>query len=173
MGESGAFFKIDGLSLELDPSVTKWSYEDLGDAPEAHRWRAWWAPGDGNIEVGGIELRAYPVLKQTPGGVWINSEGYRDSTKQPWEEGAPAMQWVPFDETWMKKRFILNGSASAWAKPTQEEAIHSLAVRLSRWSNHVARDRRRVLAAANVLEKLRPEYQSYVQHARVVIKGEQ
>jgi hypothetical protein len=161
----------DGMSIELEPAITKWSFEDLDDNPSTHRWRAWWCSSSSNPPVYGIELRAYPVLKSTPCGAWINVDGYREATKQPWEEGAPAIEWVPFDGQWMKKRFVHNGSGSAWAKPTQEEAIRSLAIRLSRWSNHVARDARKVLAAADVMEKLRPKYPIYVQAARVNIRG--
>lgn len=38
------FFKINGQSVKSQPSITKWSFEDLGDDPAKHRWRARWAP---------------------------------------------------------------------------------------------------------------------------------
>jgi len=160
------FFKLDGMTCESQPAITKWGFEDLEDDPTQHRWRASWVRSDYDSKVTGISLTAHPVLKETPCGVWIHEYGFRQATKQPWEEGAPAMEWVPFYEKLMKKRFVHNGSGSAWAKPTQEEAIRSLAIRLSRWSNHVASNVEKLWSAANVMEALRPEYPSYVQHAR-------
>jgi len=164
-------FLFDGLTVENEPAITKWGFEDLEDSPTQHRWRAWWVRSRYDSTMTGISLTAHPVVKETPRGVWISEHAYRQATKQPWEEGAPAMEWVPFDEKGMKKRFVHNGSGSAWAKPTQEGAIHSLAVRLSRWSNHVASDVSKVISAADVMEKLRPQYPSYVQHARAAING--
>ena len=164
-------FNLDGMTVQCEPAITKWGFEDLDDVPDTHRWRAWWVRSSYDSTVTGIELRAYPVIKTTPCGVWINADGYRQATKQPWEKGAPAHEWVPFEPKWMKKRFIQSGSGSAWAKPTQEEAIHSLAVRLSRWSNHVASDVSKVMSAAATMEALRPNYPSYVQHARAAING--
>jgi hypothetical protein len=159
-------FRIDGLSVEMVPAITKWSYEDLGDAPELHRWRAYWAGGDFDSQVSGIELRAYPVLRVTPAAVWINADGCREATKQPWQDGAPAWDWVPFNPAWMRKRLCHNGSGSAWAKPTQDEAIRSLAVRLCRWTGHISRDFKRAQSAIAGLEKLRPDLPAFAQRAK-------
>ena len=164
-------FKLDGMTFELQPAITKWGFEGLEDDPKQHRWRASWVREDYDSTVTGISLTASPVLRETPCGAWINENGYRQATKQPFEDGAPALEWVPFDERWMKKRFVHNGSGSAWAKPTQEEAIRSLAIRLSRWSNHVAREVQKLWSAASVMEALRPEYPSYVQHARANMRS--
>jgi hypothetical protein len=158
-------FKFGGLSVEMQPSITKWGFEDLGDDPTKHRWRAWWASSDG--ETHGIELRAYPVIKVNPASVWINEDGCRKAAKQPWEEGAPDMQWVPFDERWMKKHLLHNGAGAAWAKPTQEEAIRSLAIRLCRWTARLRTEMKRAESAAAVLEKLRPDLPAYTKRARL------
>lgn len=166
-------FKIGGLTLESEPAISKWGYEDLGDEPDQHRWRAWWASGydDTLYGIHGIELRAYPVISKTLCGVWINENGYREATKQPWEEGAPAKEWGSFNQTWMKKRFVHDNSNQAWAKPTQEEAIKSLAVRLCRWAGHVARDTEKVRTAAEVIGKLRPELDYLAEGAIKNLKG--
>jgi len=150
--------------VEQVPAITKWSFEDLGDDPAKHRWRAWWASSDG--ETHGIELRAYPVIKTNPASVWINETAFRDATKQPWEDGAPAREWVPFDPKWMKRRLCHNGAGQAWAKPTQDEAIRSLAIRLMRWTAAISREQQRAATAITVLEKLRPDWPSYAQMAR-------
>jgi hypothetical protein len=152
------FFRIDGMSVQMKPAITKWSFEDLEDDPDLHRWRAWWVT-DGNSLVSGIELRAYPVIKKNYASVWINTDAYRERTRD-------GKQWEPFDPKWMKKRLLHNNSGSAWAKPTQEEAIHSLAVRLTRWANHLARDVEKARSAANALEKLRPNHAWAAKHTK-------
>ena len=157
-------FTFAGLSVRMEPAITKWGFDDLGDAPNLHRWRAWWAGGDAISEVSGIELRAYPVARLTPSGAWIDVDGYRQATKQPWEDGAPDKQWVP--ASWHKLRWVSNGSGQAWVKPTQDEAIKSLAIRLCRWSNRVAGDVNRVRSAAKALETLRPDFAAYADTAR-------
>jgi hypothetical protein len=158
-------FKFAGFSVEMQPSITKWGFEDLGDDPTKHRWRAWWAD-DGTGGVCGIQLRAYPVIKVNPASVWINEDGCREATKQPWEDGAPAMEWVLFNPARMKKRICHNGASAAWAKPTQDEAIRSLAIRLCRWTNHIARKAERATSAVRALEQLRSDLPGYTQTAR-------
>ena len=143
-------FKIDGLSVEFEPSITKWGYQHLDDAPDLHRWRASWAPSDMDNVVGGIMLAAYPVIKSTKCGAWINKDGYLSGNV--WEE---------FDEKWMRKVFVHNNSNKSWVKPTQDEAIRSLAVRLDRWATHVRRDVERIRGAADVLARLRPDLESF------------
>lgn len=152
------FFRLDGMTAQMEPSITKWGFEDLGDEPDLHRWRAWWVT-DGNSHVSGIELRAYPVIKKNYASVWINADAYRERTRE-------GKQWEPFDPKWMKKRLLHNDSGSAWAKPTQEEAIRSLAVRLTRWANHLARDLEKARSAADALEKLRPNHEWAAQYAK-------
>ena len=165
-------FLFDGLTVKMQPAITKWSFEDLGDEPDKHRWRAWRALSDVNGITGGIELRAYPVIKVNPMSVWINADGYREATKQPWEDGAPAMEWAPFDPAWMKKRLCHNGSGSAWAKPTQDEAIHSLAIRLCRWTNKLRNEIERAESAAKALEQLRPDLSWASEQARKNLAGD-
>jgi len=165
-------FKIDGMTFEMEPSITKWGFEDLEDNPETHRWRATWAPGDGDNPISGIFLTAHPVIKRTRCGAWINVDGYRQATKQPWEDGAPASEWVPFNERGMRKRFVNDGSGQAWAKPTQEEALKSLAIRLCRWAQNAHWNMKRVQSAADVLEKLRPDWPSYPEAARSHLRGD-
>jgi len=167
------FFKIDGLTFELDPTISKWGYGDLEDNPETHRWRASWESSSGGDPlIYGIILTAHPVIKRTRCGVWINCDGSRQSTKQPWEEGAPALEWVPFDERWMRKRFVNDGSGQAWAKPTQEEALRSIAIRMCRWAQRAHHDMQRLQAAIAVLESLRPDWPAYPEAARAHLRGE-
>ena len=83
------------------------------------------------------------------------------------------MEWVAYEGKPTKKRLLHNGSGSAWAKPTQEEAIHSLAIRLTRWANHVARDVQKARSAADVLEKLRPNLKMSADAARTRLDGKE
>jgi hypothetical protein len=145
-------FLFDGFSLEMTPAITKWSYEDLGDDPTLHRWRAFWSPCDIDGKTGGIELRAYPVIKPTRCGVWVDEMAWRDG--KGWNTSSTG------------KRFVHNDSGQAWAKPTQEDAIKSIAIRLTRWSNRIAGDVRRAKTAADVLEKLRPDLADFAETAR-------
>jgi hypothetical protein len=149
-------FQFGGMTAEMQPAITKWSFEDLGDDAASHRWRAWWASGDIYGEVGGIELRAYPVIKHTPCGVWIDELAWRhwEGQKQVWRMSSHG------------KRFVNNGSGQGWVKPTQEEAIKSLAIRLCRWSNRIASDVRRAKSAATALEKLRPDLADFAETSR-------
>ena len=151
--------------IESVPSISSFGYDDLGDNPTTHRWRAQWAT-DGD----GIWLVAFPVIKLTPCGAWINEHSYREASKQPWEEGAPAMEWSPYLEG-MKKRFIHNNSGQGWAKPTKEEALHSLAIRLCRWTNNIRREVDRARAAAETLRKLRPQEADFAETAIKNLKG--
>ena len=147
------------------PSISSFGYEDLGDDPTTHRWRAQWET-DGD----GISLVDFPVIKLTPCGAWINEHSFREATKQPWEEGAPDKQWVPYREG-MKKRFVHNNSGQAWAKPTKEEALHSLAIRLCRWTDNIRREVDRARAAAETLRKLRPQEKDFAKAAINNLKG--
>lgn len=143
--------------------------DDLGDDPAKHRWRAWWVPSYDGV-IGGVELLAYPVTSLTPSGAWIDTTAGRQASKQPWEEGAPGYEWVyysgPRKDKWMADR-----SGSAWAKPTRDEAVRSLAVRLARWTGHLARDVNRARQCAEALAALRPDLPSYVEKARANLRA--
>ena len=151
-------FTFGGLSVEMQPSITKWGFEDLGDDPAKHRWRAWWASDYG--ETCGIELRAYPVIKVNPASVWINEDNYR-----------LGREWETFDPSWMRKRICHNGAGAAWAKPTQEDAIRSLAIRLCRWTGRLHSEVKRAESAIAGLTKLRPEWTAYQEVARQNLAG--
>lgn len=142
--------------LVIEPSIYDYEGAELGDNPETHRWRAGWC-FDWDGQCAGIELTPYPVIKLTRCGAWINEHGTRQATKQPWEEGAPAKAWVPFNPELMTKRFINNNSSAGWAKPTREEALNSLSIRLCRWTDHIRRDAERAKKAIMALQKLRPQ----------------
>ena len=136
-------FKLDGLSIENEPAITKWRYEDLGDDPVKHRWRAWWAGGDAVNDVSGIELRAYPVVRATPCGVWIDDLAWRDG--RGWQMTTTKGKWLSI------------GGRQSWAKLTQDAAIESLAIRLCRWTNMISDAQKRAGDAATSLKKLRPD----------------
>jgi hypothetical protein len=129
-----------------EPSIN-WARlcDDLGDNPATHRWRAGWDKNWDGVVIG-IELRAYPVVKLTPQGAQIDPEAWR-------EYKTSGTGWHLTGE----KRFVTNTGAQAWAKPTQEDALHSIAVRLERWARQVYRDTVKVRQAAAIVQALRPD----------------
>jgi len=108
------------------------------DDPDNHRWRAWWGSS-------WIELRAYPVIKRTPFGAWIDEMGFcHDLTINP--------------EQMQTKRFVQDGSARSWAKLTREGAIQSLVIRASRHTNIIFRDAEALRDRAKLIRALLPEH---------------
>lgn len=138
--------RIDGM-VGGQIAITKYGYEHFGDDPVSHRWRAWWSSGTDDWRDGlGIELRCYPVVKTTSAGAWIANHAYWNGAN--WQNISAA-------------RLVMNGSGSAWAKPTQDAAVRSLAVRLSRWFEIQRTSVHRLKAAAITLQKLRPDLPAY------------
>lgn len=153
---------------ELAPSIRKYGFEGLEDEPSLHRWRAQWFFAYSG-ECDGIWLSAYPVLRTTRCGAWINVDASRQRLR--WAEDQAVYGWEDFDASWMRKRFVHDGSQQAWAKPTQEQALHSLAVRLTRWSMQVRRSTERVRSAAQALTVLRPADAGFAETAVDNLKG--
>lgn len=163
-----------GVTLTKVPpkEIRKYGYDDLGDAPDLHRWRATWENG-GEGYPDCIVLQAHPVIKLTPMGAWVAEHAYREATKQPWEDGAPGYVWNTLGT---EGRFVLNGSGMSWAKLTQEEAIASLAYRMECWARRMVNDYRRVVAAVDTMERIRPDFATKISRARLslaTIKSEQ
>ena len=146
---------------------------DLPEDPEKLRWRAWWSDKVyfPTGQSAGIELVCYPVIRKTNCGAWIDPHPYRQATKQPWEEGAPAMEWAPHTEGAL--RWVSDNSGRSWAKPTREDAIRSLAIRLSRHAANVRNSRDKIAERAATLENLRPDLSDYTSHALKLIKANQ
>jgi hypothetical protein len=145
--------RVMGVSKAEPPRIV-YAYKEFEgvDDPDRIRWRATWhRHWDTGLPVG-IELTPYPVARKTPCGAWVDPLAYRQATKQPWEDGAPANEWLLSDKRLWK--FVYDRSGSAWAKPTRAEALRSLGVRLVRWSAKVRRDVERVNAACDVAEAL-------------------
>jgi len=126
-------------------------FEDV-DAPDLIRWRAFWDKEPSSNRYAGIFLQCFPVVRKTHYGAWIDPEAYRCLTRQPWQEGALANEWVLSNARHHK--LVYDGSGSAWAKPTRAEALRSLGIRLMRWSAAVRRDVDRVNDACEVAEVL-------------------
>lgn len=154
-------FKNGGLDVENNPSITKYGYDDLGDSPNNHRWRAWWRDFDA-----GIELRAYPVIRKTPSGAWIDELAIRTycNTGREWGWDFPGGD--------AGHRFVFDDRQQSWAKATQEQAIKSLAIRLCRWSQKLAFDTEKALSRSDVLLRLRPDLGIWANAARGHIEGE-
>lgn len=156
-------------ATEVHEIAQDYDARDLGDDASAHRWRAWWRQGYSDLGVNGIVLRAYPVIRATPVGAWIDTDATREATKQPWEDGAPALEWTKAN--WHKTRWVSNTSGAAWAKPSRGAAIYSLAVRLDRWAVNIAREARRAKQAADVLAELRPDLSSLAERAKLSLRA--
>lgn len=128
----------------ITPAMHNYS-DGLEDDPAAHRWRAQWDTGQGG-PVSGIALTAYPVIRLTPQGAWIDPYAFRE-----WRINGRA--WYLSGE----KRWVSNTGGQAWAKPTRDEALHSIAIRLDRWATKLYADTVKLREAAETLRVLRPE----------------
>lgn len=114
---------------------------DFGDDPDAHRWRAKWEASPLSDGIDHIVLHAYPVIRTTPCGAWIDPHAYR------WQGGwqCPGnFQWVG------------NDSRSAFAKTTREDALNSLRIRLKRWLVRERNDLQRAMDAASLASDVWP-----------------
>lgn len=146
------------LNAKTEAPSIFYNREDLGDAPALHRWRAsWWRFAD-NGDCYGVCLTAYPVVRLTRCGAWISTDNDWDwdySGEEPVAIWRP--YWPPGSEGEKRnRRWVANDSDSAWAKPTRDAAIHSIAYRLYRWSQVLSRDARRVRGAEAALRRLAP-----------------
>lgn len=150
----------DVFNLQIAPLNTgiaqAYNQTTLSDDPEKHRWRAHWEDtydhgNEGGYRVCGILLIAYPVLRKTPKGAWID----RSSLARM----APGGE-VTWDFSG-RTRWVSDDGAMAFAKPTREQALHSLAYRLMRWHQKSLRDLRRVHQAAAMCRDLLPQYAEF------------
>jgi hypothetical protein len=128
---------------------------ELGDVPDSHRWRAQWFRGVYDGDPVGIIVQAHPVLRLTPKGAWIYPYG-----------DVGNVFFANDRQQRLVRRWVSNDGSSAWAKPTREEALHSLAVRLERWATHVRDDLDKILESADAIERLVPELALYADLVR-------
>lgn len=142
--------------------------DQLGDYPEKHRWRAQWEDSFGDRRIAGIALTAHPVVRRTPCGAWIDPFAYSQATHQPWEEGSPANEWVTTADRRLWK-WVSDDGGQAWAKPTREDAIRSIAIRLTRWATKLRNDNEKLTEAAAALRTLRPDLARFADQASTTI----
>ena len=119
------------------------------DDPESIRWRAIWGRDYSTGLPRGIWMYAYPVVRKTREAAWINTNPLRQLKR--WDEDKRVYEW---NNDYQTLKLVYDRSGSAWAKPTRAEALHSLGVRLTRWSVKVERDVERVNAACDVAAAL-------------------
>lgn len=131
-------------------------HAELGDNPATHRWRAGWTAGE--HDKTDIELRPVRVVKPTPAGAWIDPDAWWDGSS-----------WCYVGS----KRWVANDSGSAWAKPTQEAALQSLAIRLDRWAIQMANQLTQLRSAIATAEELLPQYGSWPVSARLRLPRDQ
>lgn len=144
-------FNFDFEEDFIEPKIVHaYGHAELGDNPESHRWRASWYDtydqATGGSKVIGIALAAYPVLKLTECGAWIGKSSYR-------EFRGKEITWPWTDE----RRWVSNNSGASFAKPTQDQALHSVMYRLMRWHSKTMQDVRRLRSAGRVAHALLPE----------------
>lgn len=126
--------------LAVQPDYKIFASPDLPEDPAVLRWRARWNV-DGEI-VSGIRLEAFPVVKLTPAGAWIDHQAWH------WYDG-----WRMSGQ----KRWVSNDGGAAWAKPTKEEALRSIAIRYIRWASRIASDVAYFRVVGHVLGELMPD----------------
>lgn len=127
------------VSMAVEPKLEVLSSPDLPEDPAKLRWRARWN-ADRDI-VSGICLECFPVLKVTTAGAWIDPHAYH--------HGIFHMSG--------QKRWVSNDGGAAWAKPTKEEALLSIAIRYVRWASRIASDIAYFRACGHVLGELMPD----------------
>lgn len=118
----------------------------LADDPTRWRWRATFEFSGYGKRDAYVVLQAYPVVKLTPCGAWIDSYGYVNP------DGSNEAL-APSSVTAAGVRLVMDGSGQAWAKRTRDEALHSAAYRLKRRAEKTARDMELVMAAIEFGER--------------------
>lgn len=149
---------LSAVPQKPDPQVRK--HPELGDDPATHRWRAQWDTDYGG-DVRGITLTAYPVIKLTPQGAWVDHIAWPEYNRD-------GLGWHLTGE----KRWVSNTGGMAWAKPTQDIALNSIAIRLHRWAQKLHHDNVKIRQAIKVLMILRPEDAHWAKHALETINVE-
>ncbi|MCC0013834.1 MAG: hypothetical protein H6881_08155 [Rhodobiaceae bacterium] len=165
-----SFFDDLDTPPELKIRIYPTSAKDLGDNKDKHRWRAKWDTDYIGGTVIGIALSAYPVVRLTPRGAWIDQYAYFEATKQPWEDGAPANEWVTTADRSLWK-WVSDDGGQAWAKPTQEDAIRSIAIRLHRWAGKLHRENEKMREAINAMRIVRPDLSRFADDAAAIMGG--
>lgn len=112
----------------------------LADDPTRWRWRATFEFSSYGAREAYAVIQAYPVVKLTEMGAWIDEFG------TVCHDGTPVVR-TQSGRNIAGVRLVMNGSGQAWAKPTRDEALHSLAYRLKRRAEKTARDMELVMAA--------------------------
>lgn len=149
------FFFDDEVRTE-SPIILN-DHDVLQDDPNKHRWRATWEREYNTTMPIGIRLTAYPVISLTEYGAWIDPDGYFH--RGEWEfYGKPLLH--------PRKRLVMNGSGSSWAKLTREEALSSLAYRLKRWAQKTRREMNAVERAVAVAETLLSSNKRHIEEAK-------
>ena len=150
-------FDFNDTENQADVTMILNDHDVLGDDPTKHRWRATWEREYNTTMPIGIRLTAYPVVSLTEYGAWIDPDGYFH--RGEWEfYGLPVKH--------PRKRLVMNGSGSSWAKLTKDEALSSLAYRLKRWAQKTRREMNAVERAIAVADLLLPDYQRHIKEAK-------
>ena len=145
MGNFNLLFAMNENREEM--KIRKYPDDEFGDAPDEHRWRAWWDSESGDGAVRGIVLRCYPVTKVTPCGAWIDPNAWT-------QNGRDGVEWNKWHGG---AKWVSNDGGAAWAKRTQKEALASLAIRHARWAQRIIHDARYFIEASRALTVLMPD----------------
>lgn len=156
-----------GPQIFMYPHPTSFT-ERLGDDPEKHRWRAQWKIGYGDKRIAGIDLTAHPIVRRTECGAWIDPSAYTEL--EQWSEGGATYRWQTSDDKRLWK-WVSDDGGQAWAKPTREAAIQSLAIRLTRWAVKLRNDNEKLIEAADALRIIRPDLALFANQASSTIGG--
>jgi len=136
---------------------------ELGDNADTHRWRAFWEHAWNEGEPTHILLRPYRVIRKTPYGAWIDPDSHGHLIAGVWE-------WNTENQP-QKPRWVSNNGAQAWAKPTREEALISITIRLCRWSQLLRSNAEKAMKSAKAIETLFPERAWAADEVRTQLSG--
>ena len=160
---------LNSLRVEELPALMLFPYEDLGDDPASHYWRAeWYYPFNDDSPVS-IQLVAFGVYKENMKGAWIDPTSWLNIGQYN-DDGSVVRKWNFGDKR--NHKFVITGSGSSKFKPTKDEAIKSLAIRLNRRAGRAVREMRSIAACAFAYETLFPDRQTRnMRLTREVLEG--
>ena len=160
---------IRSIQVQELPALMLFPYEELSDDPLTHYWRAeWYYPFNDDSPVS-IQLIAYGVYKTTMKGAWIDPTSWLNIGRYN-DDGSVVRKWNFGDK--YNHKFVITGSRRSKFKPTKDEAIKSLAIRLNRRAGRAVREMRRLTSCAFAYETLFPDRQTRnMRLTREVLEG--
>ena len=138
--------RFDEISDVLTSKFPIIACPDIPDDPSRYFWRA------SLSKSGYIELWAFPVVRRTEFGAWIDPDGYVTSSRQ-----------LDYNPTSTRLKFMIVNSHRSYAKTHRDLAIASLLHRAVRRAEHVNREAALLRRFSAAIPTLFPEEAEFSQ----------